>query len=118
MKLKLLELLEGLGFVQGETLFLQGSLAADEAYPADFVTYWVESTEDNSHYDNACGSSIWTMSVMYYSIDPVKTNTVPQTIRSTLRAAGFIPLGRGNDIASDEPTHTGWAQTFLYKKFE
>ena len=40
----------------------------------------------------------------------------PDLLRKA-KKAGFIPQGKGQDILSDEPTHTGWAMDFIYKEY-
>ena len=118
MKRKLIDALVALGFVEGKTLFLQGTMNADEAYPESFVTFWTQSTGDNAHFDNVTTSYDWSFSVIFYSADPVLVNTKPDKIRAALRAAGFIPQGKGQDIPSDETTHTGWAMDFVIKQYQ
>ena len=113
MKQKLISALEQCGFVEGKTLLLQGSLNSEEAYPDEFVTFWCNITEDNSHFDNTVHSVDWSFSVIYYSNNPTLVNTKPKEILAVLKSAGFIPQGKGNDIPSDEPTHTGWAMEVI-----
>lgn len=112
MKLKLIEILETFGF----PVYLQGSMREDESYPDSFITFWTDSTTDGAHYDNDTKSYIWSFSVIFYSNSPTMTNTMPEQIRKALKAVGFIPQGKGQDIPSDEPTHTGWAMDFVYKE--
>lgn len=114
MKRKLIDSLTKCGFAEGKTLLLQGTLNPDEAYPENFVTFWTDYTDDNSHYDDSVHSVDWHFSVIFYSSDPALVNTKPREITNTLRQDGFVPLGLGQDIASDEPTHTGWAMDFIY----
>lgn len=113
MKHKLINTLTGCGFVEGVTLFLQGTLAADEAYPATFVTIWTDYTADNSHFDNETSAVDWHFTVIVYSSDASVLEEKSNEVRTALRAAGFIPQGKGQDIPSDEETHTGWAMEFL-----
>lgn len=116
MKMRLINALTKCGFVEGETLFLQGTMNADKAYPDTFVTIWCNSTDDSAHYDNNAHSTDWYFSVILYSNNPTLVNTKPSEIRAVLKSEGFIPQGKGNDIPSDEPTHTGWAMDFAYKE--
>lgn len=95
-------------------VFLQGTLNSEEAYPESFITFWTNYTDDNSHYDNDVFSVDWNFSVIFYSSDPALVNTKPAEIRTALKAAGFIPQGKGNDIPSDRPSHTGWTMDFIY----
>jgi len=97
-------------------VFLQGTLEDDEAYPNSFITVWTPFTLDNTHYNNATYAIDWHFSVLFYSNNPTLIGTVPDSIRSTLKAAGYIADGKGNDIPSDVPTHTGWAMDFIYKE--
>lgn len=110
MKEKLIEILKKFGY----PVFLQGSLNADDPYPDSFITYWTDDTFDISHYDNDTVSWSWNFSVIFYSNDPALVNSKHDEIRKELKAAGFIPQGKGQDILSDEPTHTGWAMDFIY----
>lgn len=109
MKTLLLDILETFGF----PVFLQGTINPEEEYPESFITFWTDTTADNAHYDDAVSSVDWHFSVMFYSSDPVLVNTKPQEISAALRQAGFIPQGRGQDLLSDEPTHTGWVIEFI-----
>lgn len=110
MKTLLIETLEALGY----PVYLQGTFAEDEAYPPDFITFFVLSGDDAAHYDNDSVGTAWEYQVIFYSSDPRHVASVPGDIHSRLKAAGFIPQGRGRDIPSDEPTHTGWAMEFYY----
>ena len=118
MKQKLINALKSCGFVEGATMFLQGTISPDERSPETFVTFWVDSTENNGHFDNAVVAIDWAFSVMLYSNDPATVNTKPNEIRTALTAAGFIPQGKGHDIYSDEPTHTGWAMDFIFTEYQ
>lgn len=99
-----------------DNVYLQGTLNPDEEYPQKFITFYCPTTDDNSFYDNAVSSYAWTFSVMFYSTNPAEVNTIPAQISAALKAAGFIPQGKGNDLLSNRPTHTGWAIDFLYRE--
>lgn len=109
MKQKLISALETFGY----PVKLQGSLNPDEAYPDTFITIWCNSTDDNSHFDNDVHSVDWSFSVILYSNNPTLVNTKPSEILAVLKSAGFIPQGKGNDIPSDESTHTGWVMEVI-----
>lgn len=98
-------------------VFLQGTLNGDAEYPETFVTFWTNYTEDNAHYDDDVCSIDWEFSVILYSCDPAVVGTMPAQIRAALKDAGFIPQGRGNDIPSDRPSHTGWAMDFIKTEY-
>lgn len=117
MKRYIIDTLASCGFVEGKTLVLQGTYNPDEPYPDTFVTFWVNSTADNTHFENIVSSVDWDISVILYSNDPATVNTKPDEIRAAMRAAGFIPQGKGQDVPSDEPTHTGWTMDFRYTEY-
>lgn len=98
-------------------VFLQGTLDSEEAYPESFITYWTNYTDDNAHFDNEVTSIDWQFSVIYYSSDPLTIDAVAAEIRAALKAQGFIPQGKGNDIPSDVSTHTGWAMDFIKTEY-
>lgn len=97
-------------------VYLQGTLNSDEAYPQKFITFFVSATNDIDHYSNDVNAIQWNIAVMFYSTDPNEVNTIPAQISAALKTAGFIPQGRGNDLLSDRPSHTGWAMDFLYRE--
>ena len=95
-------------------MYLQGSLSADDAYPAEFFTFWNNYTTDAAFYDDTETETIWNFDLNFYSTDPVRVNTVLLQAKTALKAVGFIPDGSGHDVVSDEPTHTGRGLTLLY----
>lgn len=114
MKDKLLPVLHSFGY----PVYLQGTLNPEEVYPDSFITFWTDYTTDNGHYDNGVHSVDWSVSVFFYSNDPALVNKKPFEIAAALRFAGFIPQGRGHDLASDEPTHTGWVSEYIYNEIQ
>lgn len=114
MRERLMETLEATGY----PVYLQGTLAENESYPANFITYFTLSSDDAAHHDNEPSGTAWRYEVIFYSSDPRMLATAPVEIRKRLKAVGFIPQGRGRDIPSDEPTHTGWAMEFYYLDME
>lgn len=110
MKQKLIDALSKLGY----PVFLQGSINGNDPYPDTFITFWTNDADDGSHYDDRPANWVWDFDVYVYSNDPNVANTLPDKIREALTAAGFIARGKGWDIPSDEPTHTGWAMEYYY----
>ena len=110
MKERLIEVLSSFGF----PVFLQGSLNEGDAYPETFITFWTNNADDGSHYDDLPANWVWEFDVYVYSSDPRVVNGLPDQVRRALSAAGFVPRGKGWDVASDEPTHTGWGMEFYY----
>lgn len=103
MKELLISLLETFGY----PVRLQGSLAKDEKYPESFFTFWVNDTTDGSHYDNDAIAFVWDFDINFYSVNPTLVNNTIPAVRALLKSHGFIMSGKGYDVASDEPTHTG-----------
>lgn len=91
----------------GYPVRLQGSLAENEAYPASFFTFWNNSSDDGSHYDNNPINYVWDFEVNFYSTDPGLVYTTIEAARVALKQNGFIISGKGSSAYSDEPTHTG-----------
>ena len=109
MKELLISLLETFGY----PVFLQGSLSENEAYPDSFFTFWNNNSYDNNHYNNTPVSYTWDFDVNFYSNDPALVNTKLLEAKILLKQNGFIVSGKGYDVASDEPTHTGRGFTAL-----
>lgn len=110
MKDNLISLLETFGY----PVFQQGSLAPDEAYPESFFTFWNRDTYDWHHYNNNAIGDVWMFDVNFYSTDPALVNTKLAEAKALLKENRFIISGKGHDIGSDEPTHTGRGMTVLY----
>lgn len=103
LKDELISLLETFGY----PVRLQGSFAEDEQYPESFFTIWNTDTSDGPHYDNDAVNYVWDFDVNFYSIDPDLVNTALLDARRLMKTNGWIVSGKGHDLASDEPTHTG-----------
>lgn len=97
----------------GYPVFLQGTLG-DNPYPENFITYWIANSESDAFYDNAEHQYNWEIYIVFYSnnIDTI-IKVVPQII-DVLKTNHFIVQGKGNLIASDEPTTSGWALDVSY----
>ena len=114
----LIKTLEALGY----PVKLQGSLLPFEPYPEHFFTYWNDTADGQSFYDNEETAIGWAYSVNFYSTDPELVNKMFKIIKDTptakllLKGAGFIISGAGYSVMSDEPTHTGRGITVLYKE--
>lgn len=103
MKQRLIDILESRGY----SAYLQGSFNDDAEYPSSFWTFWNFETPETQFYDNASNSAVWGFWVYFYSDDPEKIELeISETIK-LLKENGCIISGRGEDVASDTPTHTG-----------
>lgn len=106
----LIATLEKLGY----PIFRQGSLLKDEPYPDHFFTFWNNYTNGNGFYDNEDTQTIWDYDLNFYSIDPNETHSKLLDAKRLLKNVGFIAIGKGHDIASDELTHTGRGIHLMY----
>lgn len=92
----------------------QGSLGDNEIYPTAFFTYWNTETDDESFYDNRNHRNVWMFTVNFYCTNPELTNTILLEARQLLKENGWIVIGKGYDVPSDEKSHTGRAIDVLY----
>lgn len=97
-----------------DNVYLQGTLNPDEAYPADFITFFEVDSGFEAFYSNESNRIDHYVNVIYYTSDPEHLATVPMQILKALWAAGFIPQNAGIDVISLAETHTGRAMEFLY----
>ena len=95
-------------------IFLQGSLDDDEAYPEAFFTYWNNSTDDDSFFDNRESRANWNFDLNFYSIDPSDAIETLFAAKDELRKVGFIPDGAGYDVPSDEDSHFGRGMRLIF----
>ena len=110
VKSALITLLQTFGY----PVRLQGSIAKDEPYPESFFTIWNNDTDDGNHYDNEPISCVWDFRICYYSSDPTLVNTKIIEAKELLKQNKWSVGGKGYDVASDEPTHTGRAIDALF----
>lgn len=103
MKEELIKILETFNF----PVFQQGTLNKDDLYPDSFFTFWNNDSADDKFYDNKENAYIWDFDVNFYSNDPNLVNTKLLEAKKIFKQNGFIVRGKGYDVASDEPTHTG-----------
>ena len=111
MKQILLNVLNTFGY----PVFLQGSLGENDPFPPAFFTFYINDSADIS-FDNTDEYCTYQMQVIFYAADPMTVESIAEQSRTALKAAGFIPNGRGTDIPSEEPTHTGWVCEYSYIK--
>lgn len=114
----LISTLESLGFPVDR----QGSYLPEQSYPNHFFTFWNDSADGSSFYDNDENAILWQYSVNFYSVEPEKVSEAfkmikgKRTAKSVLKEAGFIVSGAGYDVLSDKDTHTGRGITVLYRE--
>ena len=114
MEDELINVLETFGF----PVMRQGSLAEDAEYPDTFFTFWNNSEDGDSFYDNQTIKTLHDFSVNVYSTDPDMTYSLLRQARDLLKINGWVPIRMGYDIASDEITHTGRGMEVTYIKFK
>ena len=114
MKKLLIETLEK----TGSPVYLHGSIAEDMPYPERFITFLTLDSPDVEHFDGEAWGTSWSYQICNYGTDPLTVAEDAAAIRGLLKEAGFIPQGKGHDLPSDEPTHTGWVTEYLYLEME
>lgn len=116
MKELLIKTLSDIGF--GANVFLQGSMSPDEPYPERFATFYTVDSPAVAHFDNRLRGTAWRYQVANYATDPAVVKADAVRIHAALASVGFIPQGRGRDLMSDESTHTGWVNDYIYIEME
>lgn len=110
MKQELLNVLNTFGY----PVFLHGSLGSNEPFPPSFFTFTIIDSPDIYPFDNEPTKTAWNVQIIFFSDDPHKVEQYANESRTALKAAGFIPQGKGHDYPSEEPTHTGWICDYYY----
>ena len=123
MKTLLIKTLKELGY----PVKLQGSLEKNEKYPDSFFTFWNNETLSEGFYNNSESKYVWDFDINFYSTNPVLVNNIFNkqinndksgngiiSAVDKLKNKGFIISGKGYDLPSDEPTHTGRGINVLY----
>lgn len=91
----------------GYPCWLMNQMPENVTYPHSFFTYRCEDAPYGEYYDNRPRSTIWTFGIAFYSDDPFLVGSETKELIERLAAAGWIIDGDGDDVPSDEPTHTG-----------
>lgn len=110
----LIEVLEQFGY----PIMLQGSMLANKKYPDHFFTFWNNSSESGTHYDNEEHSIIYDYDVNFYSINQAWVYSKLREAKVSLKKAGFIISGDGYSVMSDEPTHDGRGMNVKFIKYQ
>lgn len=99
----LIELVSSLGY----PIFRQGSLTENEAYPPTFFTYWNNTSNNHSAYDNDTVIMQYDYDLNLYSNDTDKCFDVLKQATNILKQNNFIVTQFPFDLYSDEITHIG-----------
>lgn len=110
----LIQILSAFGF----PVRRQGSLLEDEPYPDSFFTFWNQSSDTQSAYDNKENSVLYEYDVNFYSTDIEKVYETLRKAKEKLKENGWESWGDGYDAASDESTHFGRGIAVSYLKLK
>lgn len=99
----LIELVSSLGF----PVFRQGSLSDDDDYPDTFFTFWNNSENCHSSYDNSTSLKIYEYDLNIYSNDADVAYSKIKEVSDLLHQNNFIVSSLGFDLPSDEPDYIG-----------
>ena len=100
----------------GLPLYLQGTLGADEDYPDNFITYWIEDSKGNAFYDNDSNETDWSISIIYYTHDINSIKEFIPKLIDDLKINKFKVIGKGFFTPSDKPNCVGWILPAIYLK--
>lgn len=114
MEDELLKILESFDY----PVYRQGSMSNEERYPETFITFWNNQSPDHAHYDDTNYGTAWDYNVYVYSSNPEKIYELMLDIRSALKNNKWIVPTKGQDINSDEATHTGRMIEIYYLETE
>lgn len=104
MKQFLIDTLTALGY----PVILEGSIAPKN-YPDTFITFW-NFMSANRSFDDEDKLTEYGFNVRLYSKSPNLVEKTKKLILKTLKSAGFIPDGCGNDFTfNSETSHLGWS---------
>ena len=92
----------------------QGSLSGSQDYPATFFTFWNNSEDGQSFYDNKTQTVRHDFMINVYSTNPNTAYDLLSQARTLLKQNGWIITERGYDVPSDEITHVGRGMTVAY----
>lgn len=110
----LIEALEELGYVNGDTIFLHGCMPDDKPYPISFWTFRNYDNEDKTFRDNKPMQTDWTYSLNFYTSDFQIIDLEMKKAKEQLQKKGFIVKGKGSDALSDEKSHIGKENTVIF----
>lgn len=98
----------------GYPYWLMHTMPASQRYPESFFTFLAIDAPFKAYYDNRPHAIAWAFMIGFYSSNPRLRKSVRLELVKKLQAAGFVVPGLGEDVPSDEPTHTGWRITAYY----
>lgn len=100
--------LSSLGF----PVYRHGTLGDDEPLPDTYITYMVDGSDDAFPFDNEITYTDWDFAAFIYSRNPQTVQELAVSVRQTLKAAGFIPQGKGIDYPTEEADFSAWTISF------
>lgn len=96
-------------------IYLQGTLTEEEENNLkEFCTYWVDPIVE-TYKDNIPVSALWTFDFNFYS-NKLHYGDTFEMLLTKLKEVGFIPVGRGGSVPSDNKNFTGKGVTVRYKE--
>lgn len=113
MKEKLIKLLNTFGL----PVYLQGTMSEDEDYPSSFFTFYNFEKKEGGFYSGRPTTINWGFWVFIYADDPEVVETKLDEAAALLRKNGWVIENKGEDVASDEPSHTGRMMTCRFLEY-
>lgn len=91
----------------GYPYWMMHQMPNEQKYPPMFFTFLCEDAPYGEYYDNKPCAYIWTFAIGVYGDNPVEVESVTGDLVKRLAASGWIVPDMGEDVQSDEQTHTG-----------
>jgi len=95
-------------------VILQGSYAPEVEIPDTFITFQTLTSDTQESFDNEEALTAWEINITIYSRDPEILSQLATSTRDLLKAAEFIPQGKGFDMISNEAGFLGWGTNYKY----
>lgn len=85
--------------------YRQGSFTETQTYPDTFYTFWNNSINSHSYYNNKTFFKYYDYDINVYSNDVDLLYTLIDDVIEILESNDYIITNYGHDIVSDEDTH-------------
>ena len=95
-------------------IYVQGSLNEEEIEEKEFCTYWLEQIEEQ-HKDNTAVMARWLFDFNFYSTNLNYGSTFDYLLQE-LKKVGFVPVGRGGSVVSNNKRFKGRSVQIRYKE--
>lgn len=103
MRSEVYDLLSSFGY----PVFLSGTLNTDSGYPDAFFTFWNDTSDDKSFYDDQPTRAVMDYDVIFIAKNPALVEEISEQARLMLRSNGYVVSGKPTDVTVERPPYTG-----------